>query len=230
MFKLYEVDPEADTLLIISQPTRPFAPWQQDDENEAATLSPYAGLLPGLPRPPNPYARITAQPEYRLKVSSKHLALASKPLRNRLRHAKPNADDGRIHLTLPSQQDPAAVIIVMDAIHGRSRKVPRSLDSIEALAKVAAVVDALRCGEAVEIYAERWFAALLDETQEGGLPDSYGRELMLWIYAAYVFRQTEVFRQATRIAVVQSQGPVRNLGLAIRDGLISKSTLYYSPD
>ncbi|KAH8783391.1 hypothetical protein F5883DRAFT_538633 [Diaporthe sp. PMI_573] len=211
MFRLYEVDPDADTLIIIPTPSKSFAPWEETPPPSDAS-SVYAGILRGTSRPPNTYASIASAPEVRLKVSSRHLGLASKHFRNKFRYDNPVEADGRVHVTLGGY-DPKAVIVVMDAVHGRGRKVPRSVD-LELLAKIAVFVDAFKFHEAVEIYAERWFEGL-----GGALPTEYGRELVLWIYASYVFRQHEVFKRASNVAILQSNGPIRSLGLQIRDGL-----------
>lgn len=218
MFRLYEVDPDADALIIIPTPPKSFAPWEEAAPSSDAS-SVYAGILRGTSRPPNTYASIASAPEVRLKVSSRHLALASKHFRNKFRFENPVEPDGRVHVTLGAGYDARAVTIVMDAVHGRGRKVPRSVD-LELLAKVAVFVDAFRFHEAVEVYAERWFEGL-----EGTLPTQYGRDLVLWIYVSYVFRQQEVFRRASNVAILQSNGPIRSLGLQLRDGLISKGLL-----
>lgn len=224
MFKLYEVDPEADTLLIIPNPSKTFAPWDHAGDNCPQSTSTqdassvYAGILRGTSRPPNIYASIASSPETRIKVSSKHLSLASKHFRNKFRHLDHNSAeaDGRTHVRLAGH-DPAAVIIVMDIIHGRGRKVPKTVD-LETLSKVAVFVDTFRLTEAVEVYADRWFERLGNE-----VPVDYGRDLVLWIYASYVFRQGDAFKKATRTAVLRSYEPIRDLGLQVREGVISKS-------
>lgn len=285
MYRLYEVDPDADTLLIVPHLTEPFAPWDRVEQQQqqhlqqasstitssnTTSLSPpasptgrppitpshdadayssvYAGILRGTARPTNIYARIASspslpptpsppRPETRIKVSSQHLRLASRPFRDRFRHldrvdaaASACSDDGRVHVALPGRgpHDPAAAILVMDMLHGRGRKVPRAVE-LETLARVAVVVDALRALEAVEAYADRWFDALLPPPLggRGGSPavggDEYGRDLVLWLYASYVFRRADVFQRVTRTAVLRSDGPVRSLGLNIREGIISES-------
>lgn len=222
MYKFYEVDPDADTLLVIPNPSKPFAPWQQENSPPTSSSaedasSVYAGILRGTSRPPNIYASIASSPETRVKVSSKHLALASKHFRNKFRHLGPEETqaDGRFHVTLGGY-DPAAVLIVMDAVHGRGTKVPKAVE-LETLAKVAVFVDAFRCFEAVEVYAERWFERLGNDA-----PAVYGRDLVLWMYACYVFRQSQAFTRATKIAVLNSDGLLRTLGLQVRAGVVSK--------
>lgn len=250
MYKVYEVDPEADTLLIVPHyPARPFAPWAggargggeppaparpASVETTTTTTTPsdvYAGILRGTSRPPNIYASITsslAPPEQeerlRIKVSSRHLALASKYFRNRLRYQQKQEDDGRTHIVLPAGDDnnynPQAVVTVMDILHGRGRRVPRSLPDVEALAKIAVVVDAFQVREAVEVYADRWVAGLLPRGAAGVAVTTDERELVLWIYASYVLGQADVFKAATRIAVLRSEGPIPSLGLHVREGVI----------
>ncbi|KAJ4391072.1 hypothetical protein N0V93_004686 [Gnomoniopsis smithogilvyi] len=221
MYKFYEVDPDADTLLIVPHASKQFAPWQQENSPPASpsadASAAYAGILRGTSRPPNIYASIASNPETRIKVSSKHLSLASKHFRNKFRHLGPAQTqvDGRFHVTLGGY-DPAAVIIVMDIIHGRGRKVPKEV-SLETLAKVAVFVDAFRCFDAVEVHAERWFEKLGDD-----LPSGYERDLVLWMYASYIFRQSQTFKKATRIAVLNSDGLIRTLGLQVRAGVIKE--------
>lgn len=121
---------------------------------------------------------------------------------------------------------------VMDIVHGRGRKVPRTVPDVETLAKIAVVVDAFKFHDAVEVYAERWFAGLLSSLlssrnsnkgrDEAVMEAADDRELVLWIFASYVFRQAEVFKAATRVAVLRSEGPIPSLGLQVREGVISE--------
>jgi hypothetical protein len=202
MFKLYEVDPDADLLIILSTPTKPFAPWDESENGAKGN---------DAPRPQTS--------ELRIKASSKHLALASKHFRNKFAWEGEDTEalqsDGRIHIHLAGH-DPKAVTIVMNIIHGRGRRVPKSVD-LETLAKIALFVDAFQCYDAVEAYADRWVGRL-----ENSLPSECSRDLVLWIFVAYVFHQPILFKSATRIAVLRSGGPIRDLGLPIREKLISK--------
>ncbi|KAK0630339.1 hypothetical protein B0T17DRAFT_218987 [Bombardia bombarda] len=209
MSALYEVDPEADVLLILPpyDPTS-FAPWTEDApsfHNGALADGRTSSSSPGL----------------RIKVSSKHLSLASRPFRNKLQLASAGKNslkqsDGRVHLSLSPEFDPKAVTIVMNAIHGRGSKVPKSVD-IETLAKIALFVDRFQLLDAVEVYADRWVSKLVEG---GGLPAEYGRGLVLWIYVGHVFRRADVFKAATKVAAATAPGPVGHLGLPVRVKII----------
>ncbi|KAL2022072.1 hypothetical protein VTK56DRAFT_6116 [Thermocarpiscus australiensis] len=200
---LYEVDPEADVLLIVPPSNKRFAPWDEGHVNgiNKATAAAAPSSRPGL----------------RIKVSSKHLALASRVFRNKLQLGSTTAarqSDGRVHLQLIEGFDPKAVSIVMNVLHGRGSKVPKSVD-LETLAQIALFVDRFQLLDAVDVYAERWISRL-----EGLLPDRYNRDLVLWIYISHVFRQADIFRAATKVAAAHSPGPIQPLGLPFRDKII----------
>ncbi|KAK4154676.1 hypothetical protein C8A00DRAFT_42559 [Chaetomidium leptoderma] len=190
---IYEVDPDADALLIVPPSKRTFAPWHEIDGGQRIT--------PGL----------------RIKVSSKHLALASRAFRNRLQFGNSKAarqSDGRVHLTLAEGFDAKAVSIVMKAIHGRGSKVPKAAD-LETLAQIALFVDRFQLLDAVEVYAERWISKL-----EDSIPDTYNQDLVRWIYISHVFHDADIFKAVTKVAAVHSAGPIDSLGLPIREKII----------
>ncbi|KAL8414942.1 hypothetical protein RB594_005954 [Gaeumannomyces avenae] len=265
MFRLYEVDPDADTLLIVPAPSAPFAEWDgsahrksselangtvpnghhdafQNQPNGASAhghgqkgvngvngVNGVSGLANGLSEMSLNGTLSPPLPEMRIKVSSKHLSLASRHFSTRVRHGGGGGDhapvqpDGRVHVRLDDGAvDPSAAVVVMNIIHGRGRKVPRFLD-LDALAKVAVFVDRYRCHDAVEAYADRWVGNLQQQRlDEGGsgLPGVYCRDLVLWIYVSYVFHQPDLFKRATAVAISKSSGPISSLGLPIREKII----------
>ncbi|OIW22821.1 hypothetical protein CONLIGDRAFT_150760 [Coniochaeta ligniaria NRRL 30616] len=214
MSKVYEVDPEADTLIIIS------------GAQQAPATN---GTVVPSKRPRKSDVHVVNgvdnnQPDdLRIKASSKHLSLASRPLRNKLSTANGNSPtvqyDGRVHLRIEGY-DPAAVTIVLNALHGKSSRVPKSLD-LETIAKVASFVQAFQCHEAVEAYAERWISRLKTP------PTKYTSETASWIFVSYVFQQPDLFRAATRTAI--SQGPALPVGQSLRiPGTVTSKR--YSPE
>ncbi|ELR03862.1 hypothetical protein GMDG_01391 [Pseudogymnoascus destructans 20631-21] len=79
------------------------------------------------------------------------------------------------------------------------------------LAKVSELVDDLDCYEQVEVFGDIWIRQL-----EKSLPKEYGRDLILWILISFVFRQSGLFKSATRTAILHSTGPFMTLELPIR--------------
>ena len=216
---VYEVDRDADTLVILTKFDTP-----ESKSSPPSILG--KRLVNGAPN--TAVNGHTPPSEVRIKVSSKHLNLASRYFRTNFGWGAhlddtdpagpPRAADGRIHVPLEGF-DPAAVKIVLNIIHSRGFRVPKSLD-LPALTRVAAFVDAFQAHEAVEAYGDRWIAPL---AKSPVVANGSGSELARWIFISSVFRQYDLFREVTRTAITQSTGPISAQGLPIPDAIISKS-------
>jgi hypothetical protein len=129
---------------------------------------------------------VSEAPGIQLRVSSRHLILASPYFRGALNgpwsEATSLSTDCCRHI-FAEDWDPQAFLILMHIIHGRNRQVPR-LVSLEFLAKIAALVDYYKCYEAVEVFAELWLQGLKSHSQ---LPSQVGRDLVLWLFVSWVF-------------------------------------------
>ncbi|KAK5654016.1 hypothetical protein OQA88_7693 [Cercophora sp. LCS_1] len=197
--RVYEVDPEADTIVVVPPRAEPFAPWDAKSEQVNGTKDELS------------------QSGLRIKVSSKHLVLASDVFRKKLHHFSRNTSvqpDGRIHLYTSQRFDPHAAAIVLNAVHAKGYKMPKTVE-LETLAQVALFADTFGLVEAVSVYAELWVLKLQNQ-----FPETYGRDLILWIYISHVFRLDEPFKAATRVAAVYSDGPIKTLGLPLHQGVI----------
>ncbi len=106
----------------------------------------------------------------RIRVSSKHLALASSYFRRNLRsgmlESKTIGSEGRVKFHM-DELDSGAMLIAMNIIHGRTRQVPRSVD-LELLTKLAVLVDYLECHESIEPFSDGWIDGL-----KAGIPITY---------------------------------------------------------
>ncbi|KAL2157123.1 hypothetical protein VTH06DRAFT_6411 [Thermothelomyces fergusii] len=140
---LYEADPDADALLIVPPSNKIIALHKKLPSH-----------LNGLDDEQHAREAVTSvlQTGLRIKVSSKHLALASRVFKNKLQFSNLRAarqSDGRVHLKLAEGFHPSAVSIVINAIHGRGSKVPKKID-LETLVQVAFFVDQFQLLDAVE--------------------------------------------------------------------------------
>jgi len=155
-----------------------------------------------------------ANKSMRIQVSSKHLMLASayfkRSLGSKLEEGHTLRSQGYMEISMDGQQ-PEAMLIVMNIIHGRTRQVPFSID-VDMLTRIAVLVDYLECHEAVEPYACRWVGNL-----ERYIPRNYSRELVQWICISLVFDEKELVEEITRTALLQAKRPVATLDLPIRD-------------
>lgn len=162
------------------------------------------------------------QTEFRLRLSSKHLVLASPRLRKMYygdwKEATDRDEDGLLTWRVGDLFDPAVFITVMNVIHGRNRELPRVVN-LELLAKIAVVTDYLMCHESMEVLSVVWMNEL-----KGSLPDTYCRDLILWIMISFIFRDQDAFSSATRIAILRSDKEVPSTGIPIHDDIISKSS------
>ncbi|KAK8013462.1 hypothetical protein PG991_009055 [Apiospora marii] len=149
--------------------------------------------------------------EVRMQVSSRHLILASTYFKKMLQGPW---EESKSYAIEASEWDAAAMIILMDIIHGRSRKVPQ-LVSLDLLTKIAVMVDYYQCHEVVEMYADRWINSL-----SHNLPEKCDRDLILWIAVSWVFSQDDLFETVTNVAIGESDGLLPTLGLPIPQHIV----------
>ena len=154
-----------------------------------------------------------------LKVSSKHLCLASRRFGRMLTgdwaEAHTVHEDGLRHVEIEGF-DPEAYKIIMHAIHGNYRKVPRKVDDLDLLLQLALIVDDLDCHESIELLCDTWL-----EKWKAVEIHQVDRVLIIWIFISSVLRHEPIFVRATYQAIVSSPVPVPTLGLPIRDHVVS---------
>jgi hypothetical protein len=118
--------------------------------------------------------------------------------------------DGMFH-TRAEGWDVEAFLIFMRIIHLQNRQVPKVVD-LELLAKFAVIVDFYECEEAVEVWTDGWIKLI---TSSSLVPQTYGRDVILWICIARVFGLKEQFKKSTEVVVKRADETVRTLGLPI---------------
>ncbi|KAK7972426.1 hypothetical protein PG988_006560 [Apiospora saccharicola] len=111
--------------------------------------------------------------------------------------------------------DADAMLILMNIIHGRTRRVSRSI-SLEMLAKIASLVDYYDCHEIVELYADCWISNL-----KHNLPKEYSRDLVLWLSISCVFSQGSLFQTLTKVVMEEARDALDQRRQKSLDGIIS---------
>jgi hypothetical protein len=155
------------------------------------------------------------QLEVRIRVSSGHLRLAStyfdKMLGGGWLEGSTLRNDGCVEVRLQndSEKDPSAFLILLNIIHGHTRKVPRALD-LKMLTRLAVLVDYYDCHEVIEVFSDIWIDGL-----KNALPKTYSADLVRWVWISWVFNKSEQFRDAMRIAQRQSKGAIKTYWLPI---------------
>jgi len=163
------------------------------------------------------------RPKIRMRVSSSHLRLASPYFKRMFQSGWPEGNalrvEGRVEVRLQNGEDPDALLIILNIIHGHTRRVPGVVD-LTMLAKIAVLVDFYECYEAVEIFSNMWIDSLKED-----LPQSISTKLTQWIWVAWVFNKPKQFKAAMRIAGRQNKGPIETDGLPIPQIVVGQ----YSP-
>lgn len=102
--------------------------------------------------------KVEQYPCARFKVSSRHLALSSPVfqhmieggLTNNRQHQPPSLTEVPL-----CNDDPEALLILLQAIHSQFKQVPREVD-LETLTQIAILVDKYECLEVTEFLVEHW--------------------------------------------------------------------------
>ncbi|KAL2151215.1 hypothetical protein VTH82DRAFT_6313 [Thermothelomyces myriococcoides] len=198
----HTIAPDGDVVLRLNNPRAPFAVWK----------SPV--FLAQTKSPSVERAGIT------FLVSSHHLKLASPVFRAALTgpwSESVSAVDSRHRITADGW-DPEALLILLNLIHGRNNLVSRTL-SLELLCKVSVLVDYYRAHEAVRFPSQQWISAT-----RYSIPQTYGRDLMLWLCISWVFQEDDIFEIVTKVAIGDSPEPISSLKLPIPATVIAKGT------
>ena len=158
----------------------------------------------------------------RIRVSSKHLCVVSTYFKSMLRSGMTESSKlvslRHVELTL-SELDPDAVLIIMNAIHSRLRRLPISAD-LGMLTQLAIAVDFVQCHEAVERFARDWIKKLKME-----VPTLHSAELVQWLCVSKVFGDSKLFKTVTLTMIRQARGQIQDLHLPIGERIIGERFL-----
>ncbi|UPK97252.1 hypothetical protein LCI18_008187 [Fusarium solani-melongenae] len=156
--------------------------------------------------------------ELRLKVSKKHLTVASRRARAMFtrdyQESQPSETDGLCYWKFEPLFEPEAFRIVMKIFHLQTRDLPESV-TLDMMAHIAAIVDDLQCHDAVWFVTKAWIKQLNHR-----LPSEICKDLIRWILIASVFRETELFESTTRTAILHSTFSIPTFGLPIQPNII----------
>ncbi|KAF5571552.1 hypothetical protein FPHYL_299 [Fusarium phyllophilum] len=142
--------------------------------------------------------RTTLEGEVRMRVSSRHLILASPFFRSALEgpwRSRTSSFFGKpLRQIIAYKWDAVAFALVLDIIHGRHRGVPRSVD-IMLLTRIATIVDFYHCQEVVQIFADHWYGI------DNLLWSEYSSRTLMWLFISWVFSGEEAFNKATEMTL-----------------------------
>ena len=118
-------------------------------------------------------------------------------------------------LPLP-EDDPAAMLILLNVVHGRIRKVPCKVD-FSTLTELAILIDRYELFEVTEMVADSWLEDLKDNIKV-----EFNEDLLRWMCISSVFKKLEMFRLVIRVTQQESEGPIQEELLPIAETVLSK--------
>lgn len=156
----------------------------------------------------------TIRGEIELRVSSKHLSLASAVFDTCMEGHSKGGTDMRI-IPLPDDNY-YAMGILLNIIHGRTRRVPRQLD-IEELVQVVVLIDKYELHEAVELFTDVWFESL-----RPALLRQEHQDLGSRIFICWVLDKSSEYNTLTRKAIWETSSGLENEAGLAPDWIVRK--------
>ncbi|KAK7229733.1 hypothetical protein V2G26_001903 [Clonostachys chloroleuca] len=153
-----------------------------------------------------------------MKVSKKHMMLASRRAQKLFlgpwKETEPRGTDGLCHWLFEPFFTPEAFEIVLNIIHGHTKKVPTEI-GLATLADIAALVDDLKCEDAVWFIVKSWIRLLNKR-----LPNKICEDLVKWILISSVFDEPSIFSKCTYVAIRHTCQRLDTIGHPIRPSII----------
>jgi hypothetical protein len=169
---------------------------------------------------------VVSSHEVHCVVSSRHMMLASQYFQTFLSGNFNEAITLRTkgHVSIPLSADLDAMIILLNIVHGASRKVPRQV-SLEELSKLAVLVSGFGMLETVQFFSDTW----IDNFQQEGLPKSYNENVLPLLFVFWVFDRPAEFKNMTRLTQRECEKTLDEdvQDVPIPHSIIGKSELFW---
>jgi hypothetical protein len=147
----------------------------------------------------------------RLKVSSKHLTLASPVFKALLRGGFAESRDldagspAEVHLP---DDNAVALWLLLYILHGQLTRLPRKLN-LTTLTQIAVLVDKYELHEATEKITDEWFAR--SKKRSTAEYEHHSDEVLQLLCVSWVFRKHTAFSNTTRLAILYSKGDLATI-------------------
>ncbi|KAB8206372.1 hypothetical protein BDV34DRAFT_224425 [Aspergillus parasiticus] len=212
---VYEFDPDGDVTFIIKDAPESL-PHNLSDFNATLLSQLYtndADLSPAQT------AKSAESPSLHIRVSSKHLTLASSQFRRTFQHGFKEGTELRSagHVEVPiCAWKPLPFLLLMAILHGQNQLVPRKL-CWRHLTEMAVLVDYYECYKAVAIISSLWV-----EDIEKERPRLSTKESMEWLCVTWVFQRDHEFNAITINILQDSRGKITANNLPIPTEIIGE--------
>lgn len=160
----------------------------------------------------------TSDPVLHIRVSSRHLTLASRVfkalLQTRFKEGKQLSSDGRTELLFPDDNGPA-FLVLLNIMHGKFRSVPRKV-TISMLTELAILVDKYELLETTDMLMKDWFRGL-----GSGSSIAYTYDILPLMCISWVFQRRDLFKEVTKRAQLETEGILETEKLPIPGSVLS---------
>ncbi|KAH7420010.1 hypothetical protein BKA64DRAFT_634661 [Cadophora sp. MPI-SDFR-AT-0126] len=219
--ELHVFDVEGDVLFILTRSTLKNETAKEDDielGNTELTISSYADMI--IPEPVEHmevdintelpgYIRATEDDRIRSPSTSRLHVVTDL----RLSFAEcfgPDFQEGTSLRTAQSvaipllDDDPDAMVILLNIIYGRTRQVPRKIDFESDLpSELAKLIDYYQLHEVTELFSDTW---LRDSTRGENLQNKYWHSSALrWLWISWVFQDASLFKSMTQLMMLKGE-------------------------
>jgi hypothetical protein len=215
----YEIDPGGDIELVLTKPNDqnivPSIHFSKDVTDSDDTYCDYIPCLgryevfkdfyPGYDTPPDEISDSPVEGEIRMRVSSRHLILASSTFRAMLEglwSEGTSSSSQSLRQIKATGWDVVALATVLDIIHGRHRLVLVRMN-LGFIARVATVVDYYNCHEAVDIYRDKW---LMENSGVDTSVTSLCKSSLLCFYASWVLQDPDTISTMAKVVLMNMGG------------------------
>ena len=244
---IHEIDPDADTVIILRSPGdgEYFAWWDDSpfDNLDILDQLPFSmkewdtkmSISDDIEVHQSPARTFTTKrsdwvfpnvPEGSVLylVSSRHLKLASPVFKAALSPGTWSEGckkaDGRYHITADDWEE-EAFLLFMNMLHLRSPQIPKTV-SLELMAKLGILIDYYNCASAVEFFTAVWMNKIYGDKMEG----EYCRETILLLWVFYLFGSKDCLDLLVDLVTYYcNESKLRTLGLPIPQFLTGKSAM-----
>ncbi|XEU97727.1 hypothetical protein FSHL1_003013 [Fusarium sambucinum] len=172
-----------------------------DGHTDSHFDNPYCGVFDDDDADPGDETKV----EVRMRVSSRHLILASRTFRVMLggpwsENLAFNSQSGPAQIKA-SGWDPAAFTVVLDAIHGRYNGIPEAIN-IGLLCRIASVVDYYDCHQCLRHTSYVWMENLCKNYKK---TTTLCKSSLMWLFVSWVFSSQDLMNAMSRIILSKTQ-------------------------
>ncbi|KAL2071710.1 hypothetical protein VTL71DRAFT_12945 [Oculimacula yallundae] len=212
--ELHIFDPEGDVLFILTrsddeesiknygEKKKPIIINIENDDGDADHVE--TDLSEDCATQPTMTSKIISETDVHMRASSKVLSLVScvfnKMFGPDFKEGATLKSQGSVTIHLPDD-DPDCLIILLNIIHGMTRKVPRGLENPDTLVGLATLIDYYQLHEVAELFSDGWLSARGGEDAREHV--GYGcHHLLQDLWISWVFQDSSAFKDVMRSLIL----------------------------